>query len=137
MKKKIQKKQKNDESTFSSSEVMSLLEHMNEGIAVIAESQVGFSKRFDGIDDRLDGIDGRLDGIDDRLDGIDGRLDGIDGRLDGIDGRLDSLESKTDRIQEDVTDIKSQLSEKVDRSEFVKLEKRMVKLEQVVFSKGA
>lgn len=108
MKKKIQKKQKNDEPTFSSSEVMSLLEHMNDGIAVIAESQVGFSKRFDG----------------------------IDGRLDGIDDRLDSLESKTDRIQEDVTDIKSQLSEKVDHSEFVKLEKRMVKLEQVVFSKG-
>lgn len=122
MKKKIQKKQKNDDPAFSSSEVMSLLEHMNEGIAVIAESQSGFTKRFDGIDKKFAGIDKRLDGIDDRLD--------------GIDGRLDSLESKTDRIQEDVTDIKSQLSEKVDRSEFVKLEKRMVKLEQVVFSKG-
>lgn len=49
--------------------------------------------------------------------------------------RLDSLENKTDRLQEDVTEIKYKLSEKVDREEFEKLEKRMIKIEKLVFSK--
>lgn len=117
MKKKVIKKGE----VFSSGEVMSMLENMNEGIQLIAE-------QHGGIVGRLDGIDGRLDSIDGRLDGIDGRLDGIDGRLDGIDGRLDKL-------QDDVTDIKYTLTTKADRSEVEKLEKRMVKVERAVFSK--
>ena len=111
MKKKVIEK---SEAIFSAGEVMSMLENLNDGIAVIAESQVGFVKRFDDIDSRLDGIDGRLDGI--------------DGRLDGIDGRLDKL-------QDDVTDIKYTLTTKADRSEVEKLEKRIVKVERAVFSK--
>ncbi len=60
--------------------------------------------------------------------GIVSRLDGIDGRLDGIDGRLDKL-------QDDVTDIKYTLTTKADRSGVEKLEKRIAKVERVVFSK--
>ena len=37
---------------------------------------------------------------------------------------------------EDVEEIKSGMKEKVDRSEFVKLEKRMVVLETMVFGGG-
>lgn len=55
---------------------------------------------------------------------------GIVNRLDGIDGRLDKL-------QDDVTDIKYTLTTKADRSEVEKLEKRIVKVERVVFSKKA
>ena len=96
MKKKTIKK----EEVFSSGEVMSMLENMNEGIQLLAEQHGG----------------------------IVSRLDGIDGRLDGIDGRLDKL-------QDDVTDIKYTLTTKADRSEVEKLEKRIVKVERVVFSK--
>jgi hypothetical protein len=56
-------------------------------------------------------------------------------RLDNHDSRFDNLESKVDRLQEDVTEIKHKLSEKVDREEFEKLEKRMIKLEKLVFAK--
>ncbi|MBP9751908.1 MAG: hypothetical protein KBD19_03545 [Candidatus Moranbacteria bacterium] len=91
MAKKIPKK-KDDEKSFSSGEVMSLLEAMNEGIQIIAEDQ------------------------------------------SDIKQRMLSLESKIDRLQEDMTDVKYMLSEKVDRAEFKKLEKRMVKVEKLVFS---
>lgn len=89
-----------NEQVFSSGEVMSLLENMNEGIQLIAEQHGG-----------------------------------IVTRLDGIDGRLDTLEEKVDCLQDDVTGIKYTLAAKADRSEFEKLEKRMVKVERVVFSK--
>lgn len=67
---------------------------------------------------------------------ITSRLDSIDGRLDGVENRLDGVEKKVDILQEDVTEIKHKLSEKVDREEFNALEKRMIKLERMVFSKG-
>lgn len=96
-----------EEKTYPAGEVLSMLEHINEGIEVIGE-------QYKGVVDRLDGIDARLDGIDDRLDGIDGRLD---------------------IMQEDITDIKFKLSEKVDREEFNKMEKRMTKLEKLVLTR--
>lgn len=111
MKKKVVEK---TEAMLPVGQVMSLLENMNEGIQLIAEQHGGIITR---------------------LDSIDVRLDGIDSRLDGIDVRLDNLDSKVDRLQGDVTDIKFQLSEKVDRVEFVKLEKRMIKVERALFSK--
>ena len=94
--------QKTAEKTYKAGEVMSMLEHINEGIEVIGEQHKG----------------------------VVSRLDGIDGRLDGIDNRLDVM-------QGDITEIKCKLSEKVDRDEFNKLEKRMVKLERLVFAKLA
>lgn len=48
---------------------------------------------------------------------------------------LDRMISKTNCLQDDVTEIKYKLSEKVDREEFEKLEKRMIKLEKLVFAK--
>lgn len=81
------------EAVFPAGEVMSMLEHMNEGIQVIAETQ---GQVFN--------------------------------KLDTIDGRLNNL-------QDDVTDIKFKLSDKVDRGEFEKLEKRVIKVERAVFSR--
>jgi len=109
MKDKIQKNKNSvkEEPTYKAGEVVSMLEQLNDGIQLIAEQHTE----------------------------IVGRLDGIDGRLDGIDGRLDSIESKTDRLQDDVTEIKYKLSEKVDREEFKKMEKRVIKLETLVFAK--
>ena len=89
------------EKIFRSGEVMSLLENMNEGIHVIAESQTEVIRR-----------------------------------LDGLEGRMDSLETKVDHLQDDMTDVKYKLSEKVDISDFKKLEKRVVKIEGLAFSKA-
>lgn len=93
VKKKIQKQE--SEKSFASGEVMSLLENMNEGIRVIAESQTEVFRR-----------------------------------LDTLETKMDTLETKVDRLQDDMTDVKYKLSEKVDVSEFKKLEKRVVKVER-------
>lgn len=67
MKKKVVKK---NEAVFPVGEVMSMLESMNEGIAVIAESQVGFAKRFDDIDGRLGRLETKVDVLQDDVTDI-------------------------------------------------------------------
>lgn len=54
-----------------------------------------------------------------------------------IKNRMIRLETKFDNMQEDITEIKQKLSEKVDREEFNKMEKRVIKLEKLVFAKLA
>ena len=123
------KKQKSTtkEKTFGFSEVMSMLEGMNDGIQVLAE-------QHSGIIGRLDGMDARFDKTDARFDKMDARFDKMDARFDKMDARFDNLETKVDSLQVDVTDIKHKLSQKVDLEDFQKLEKRLIKLENFVLS---
>ncbi len=123
------KKQKSTtkEKTFGFSEVMSMLEGMNDGIQVLAE-------QHSGIIGRLDGMDARFDKTDARFDKMDARFDKMDARFDNLETKVDSLETKVDSLQVDVTDIKHKLSQKVDLEDFQKLEKRLIKLENFVLS---
>ena len=109
--KKIKNKK---EPVFSSNEVMMMLEQMSDGIAVIAEQGNDTAKK---------------------IDRLETRFDGLETRFDGLEARFDGLETKVDNLQSDVTEIKHKLAEKVDRDEFQNLEKRMIKLEKLVFSK--
>lgn len=52
-----------------------------------------------------------------------------------LSDKIDEINERLIRVEDDVVEIKHRLSEKVDREEFNKLEKRMVKLEKLVFSK--
>lgn len=110
------KKQQVSEKTYAAGEVMSMLEQINDGIGIIGEQHGGIMSR---------------------LDGIDNRLDGIDNRLDGIDVRLDKMQGDIDIIKGDIVDIKYDLKDKVSYAEFEKMEKRMAKLEKLVFAKLA
>ncbi len=104
---------KSGEKTFGFNEVMSLLESMNDGIKVISEQYGGVVARLDKIDDRLDRMETRMD---------------------GVETRLDNVEVKLDKLQDDMVEVKYELKNKVDRDEFKKLEKRVVKLERLSYS---
>jgi chromosome segregation ATPase len=103
-----------EEKTYKSGEVMSMLEQINDGIKIVSE-QYG--------------------DVTNRLNSIDVRLDKIDVRLDSIDARLDKIEGDIEVIKSDIIDIKYDLKEKVSYVDFEKMEKRMVKLEKLVFAK--
>ncbi|EKE21735.1 MAG: hypothetical protein ACD_7C00143G0007 [uncultured bacterium] len=111
MKKNIKK---STEQMYKPSEMMVMLESINDNVALIAEQHGGIISR---------------------LDGIDNRLDGIDNRLDGIDNRLDSIDDILGTMQIDISDIKYDLKQKVSYEEFEKMEKRVIKLEKLVFMK--
>ena len=132
-KKKIQKS--DSEPVFASSEVMSLLEHMSEGIEIISETQNDTNRRLDRIEIRLDEHDVRFDTLEMKFVHIQEQVTVLTDKTDKIQEQVIVLTDKTDRLQDDVTEIKHKLSEKVDMADFKKLEKRMMKLERLVFAK--
>jgi uncharacterized protein Yka (UPF0111/DUF47 family) len=66
---------------------------------------------------------------------LSNKVDVLSDKVDGMDVRLEKVEQKVDRMQDDITEIKYTLSEKVNRAEFEKLEKRMIKVERAILSK--
>jgi predicted nucleic acid-binding Zn-ribbon protein len=76
-----------------------------------------------------------LEYINDGIGVISEQYKDVVDRLDGIDGRLDKMQGDIDIIKSDIVDIKYDLKDKVSYAEFEKMEKRMVKLEKLVFAK--
>lgn len=62
-------------------------------------------------------------------------LEQINDGVEVIGEQYKDIVGRLDTMQDDITEIKHKLSEKVDREEFNKMEKRMVKLEKLVFAK--
>lgn len=75
----------------------------------------------------------RVSAIGEQFGGLNNKVDHIVTTLGEHSRKLDSHTIMIGRVMEDVEEIKSGMREKVDRSEFVKLEKRMVVLETTVF----
>ena len=98
---------KKSEKSFTSDEVMSLLEQLNDGISVIAETQQETNCT----------------------------LNEVNQRLVRVENDVIEIKTRVVRVEDDVIEIKHRLSEKVDRDEFNKMEKRIVKLEKLVFAK--
>ncbi|MDD5396505.1 MAG: hypothetical protein PHW24_00405 [Candidatus Moranbacteria bacterium] len=86
----------------------------------------------------LEKMDGKIETLAEvmeiKFENVNARFDGIDVRLDGIDNRLDLVETKIDRLQDDMVEVKFELKRKVDAEEFERLEKRVVKLENLSLS---
>lgn len=140
MKNKVTKN-KSDKS-FEFGQVMTMLEQMNDGIGVIAEAQQETNNRLGGLEGRFDGLEKKVDVIDRGLINVENRLIKVEGNVTEINERLIRVEDDVTvmnermiRVEDDVIEIKHKLSEKVDRDEFNKMEKRMVKLEKLVFAK--
>jgi len=51
-----------------------------------------------------------------------------------LEEKVDRIDERLIRVEDDVVWIKHKLSEKVDRDEFQKLEKRLIKLEKMVLA---
>lgn len=75
----------------------------------------------------------RVSGIAEQFGGLNNKIDRIAEVQNEHTRKLDNHAIMIARVMEDVEEIKSGMREKVDRSEFVKLEKRMVVLETMVF----
>jgi hypothetical protein len=64
-----------------------------------------------------------------------GRVDAVVEQFSGINKKLDSHSEMIGRIMVDVQEIKSDMKQKIDRSEFSRLEKRVVILEASLYKK--
>ncbi len=71
--------------------------------------------------------------IGEQFSGLNDKVDRLAVTLEQHGRKLDSHTVMIARVMEDVEEIKSGMREKVDRAEFVKLEKRLVILEATVY----
>lgn len=141
------------EASFSSGEVMTLLEQIHDGVSVIAEAQEETNRRLDRIESRLDSLEARMDKVEMRLDSLELRMEKVEAGLSSLETRftalekrvrtleanfgvfgkrLDTVDVKLDRLRDDVSDVKHSLSGKTDAAEFKKLEKRVLRIERLV-----
>jgi archaellum component FlaC len=88
--------------------------------------------RFDKIDIRFGEVDARFDKIDIRFGEVDARLDKVDTRFSGVDTQLKSVDVRFNEmgvyfndVKDELHIIRNELKEKVSRSEFSLLEKRV------------
>ena len=88
-------------------------------------------------DQNLKAIHEGLGIIDQKFDRMDGRFDRMDGRVDGMVDKLDATFNAVGELQVDMTFVKnelhmirSELTEKISKTEYLKLEKRVVFLEK-------
>lgn len=105
--------QKTEEKTFTTNEVGSMLERIDDSVKILAE---GHSVLAEGQNE------------------IKKTLVSIDERLGNVENRLELVETKIDRLQDDMVEVKFDLKRKVDAEQFEKLEKRVVKLEKLSLS---
>lgn len=141
--KKVQRKKPKGQATYSGDEVGLILERVEEKFDFLAE---GFSLLSDGQDrlekeqkklsQKFDNLEMRFDGLGTRFGGLEETVSRMDKRLIRVEGKVEEIDNRLVRVEDDVIEIKHKLSEKVDREEFNKLEKRLVKLEKLVLSKG-
>jgi len=92
-----------------------------------------FGENLGFVREKVDYISERVGVVESKVVSIEGRVVNIEGRVGNIEKKIDSHTQMIGRIMEDVEEIKSGMREKVDRTEFVKLEKRLVVLETIVY----
>ncbi len=79
----------------------------------------------------------RVSAIAEQFSGLNEKLDTHSTAISRINDKLDTHTEMIGRLMIDVEEIKVGMNEKVSRSEFNKLESRLVSLESFVFSKQA
>lgn len=92
-----------------------------------SESSTEDIKRYLGA--LAEDFQGRVSAIAEQFLGVNEKLNGVNERLDGIDKRLDNHTQMIGQLMVDVQEIKTDLKQKVDCSEFSPLEKRVSALE--------
>ncbi len=111
---------KTEEKVYTAGEVGSMLEGIDNTVKIISENYLSVVDTQDKILKVQDKI-------------LEVQYD-MNDRLGRVEVRLDSVETKIDRLQDDMVEVKFELKKKVAVDDFEKLEKRVVKLENLSYS---
>lgn len=123
---KLKKINKKTEKVFKESDVIVIMENMNDNIKLLAEGQMALNERFDGLENRFDGLESRFDGLEQRFDKLERETKA------GFKMIMDYLK----RIDDEIIGIKSELEDtkknKVNWDVYSLLEKRVEKAEEQI-----
>lgn len=142
MKKKIQKKAK----TYSSDHVVLMLEDIRDQFKAFGDGQKNLENKFDGLADRFDKFDIRLSSIEDRVRNSAMTLMIVDGGLKELkrdvkdsykanSDYLSRIEKEIQSMKPEIKSLKVQIKDKTDVEKVQVFEKKLLKLEKLVFAK--
>ena len=140
--KKVISKKKVPEYTHSTDEVRAYIKEVSDDFDKKITSYIGavtedFQHRVSVIAEQFSGLNEKLDTHTTEISRINDKLDTHTTEISRINDKLDTHTEMIGRLMVDVEEIKVGMNEKVSRSEFNKLESRLVSLESFVFSKQA
>jgi chromosome segregation ATPase len=107
---KIISKDKEVKKVFAESEVMAILERMEDGIRVVAEGVMGVQRQLDGLTDevysfraetnaRFEQVDARFEQVDARFEQIDTRFEQVDARFEQVDARFKQINARFEKVE--------------------------------------
>jgi predicted nucleic acid-binding Zn-ribbon protein len=127
---KSKKDNQEKENKFSESQVMTLLENMNDGIQIIAEGQTALSWKVDNLETRFDNLEIRFDNLETRFDNFETRFDNFQKEMyqfrdtameefDRINQRFNSVENRLNKIEAEIKKIKNKPGANTDKKELM------------------
>ncbi len=139
--KKIKRVSKDEKvlKVFGESQVMMLLEKMDDSIQLVAEGQVGLQRQLDGLTNEVhsfrDETNVRFAKIDARFEQVDARFDKMDARFDQMDARFDQMDAEFKEVKANQKATLDYLFNIDERVEAVEKEVREIKLELAALDK--
>lgn len=112
-----------------------LLEEFDKRVQVIAEVQAEHSNKFKKIEDQLVTMNKRLDMTFDMVGKLVVDVEQLTTRVDRLEKQINKLSDDMEFVKDELKFIRNELQGKVDRSEFLALEKRVIVLEKGVYTK--
>lgn len=116
-----------------------LLEQFDKRTQIIAEVQVEQGKKIEHISQKLDATFDIVGNLTVEMKILNGRVDKLESRMGKLESRMGTIEAKVDKldqniefIKEEIRLIRHELKGKIDRDEFIALEKRVIFLEKKV-----
>ena len=114
------------EKVFAESEVLVVLESIDDTFKLLAEGQQGLDRRMGGLEDRMGGLEDRMGGLEGRMSGLEDRMGGLENDMKSgfsmIMDYLKRIDEEVVGIRKDIEDLKKK---KVDWEVYHPLEKRL------------
>jgi len=118
-------------------EIHEILKEYNEEIKRhIGALSEDFQGKLSGVAEGVIMLSEKVDGMVDRLDRVENKVDNLENKVDNLENKFDRMEvtlnSHTEMIgtlMEDVSEIKIELKNKVDKKDFFELKQRVLVLE--------
>jgi chromosome segregation ATPase len=106
-----------------------LYENFREDIKTIGEGWDSVKEKTDATFEMVGGLKKKADKMSDKLDATFEMVGSIKVEASEINLKIERLEKEIEIIKSDIAFIKNELKQKVDREEFITLEKRLILLE--------
>lgn len=106
-----------------------ILEKVRDDFRAFGEQLHGFDARLTHVEEKVDATFEEVGSLDIKITLLTQRIEKLEQRMDRMERDISSMQQDISVMKQDIAFIKERLTEKIDRSEFMALEKRVATIE--------